>query len=115
MYIYEFPELRPGIRAGNMDWLRTATLFKTKLDALKSVERVVVDDPCNIYGSLLQRVQDVCGIPVVNRRDASEPFSPGNLILYNLQREEGYKQFHADFGLCLGEYGKVIIESTLPH
>ncbi len=107
MYIYDFPELRHGIRVGNTDWLRTAKLLKTKLSNLDGIDRVVVDDPCNIYVNLLQKVQAICEIPIVNRRDVSEPFLAKSLILYNVQREDGIKQFQLDFGYCVGEYGKL--------
>lgn len=108
-YIYQFPELKPGVRAGNMDWFRMPKLLGRKIAALGDVERVVVNGPMNVYENGQKKLTLETGLPVMSRIEVGDVLPAGTLSLYFTNWPTGGDAFKRDFGLIVGEYGKIIM------
>jgi len=104
MYIYDFPELKPGLRVGNIGWLREPTLFTKKLKGL-GVRRIVLQPPLELYPQALQ-----LGLPVVER--SGLPLETGDLILYETVHVAGVAALTADFNVDLGPLGIILSRSS---
>lgn len=106
MYIYQFPEIRPGLRVGNMDWFRTPKLFSRKLAALGEIRQIVINGPINVYTDGIDRLQEIVGIPILAREEAK--LSERTLLLYYVDRPESLEAFTRDFGMKIVDYGKIV-------
>jgi hypothetical protein len=107
-YIYNFPELRPSVWAGNMDWFRAQQTFQTKLSELQGVQRIVVNGPFYVYKELQDKFQTRCGLPIVPREEVGPCLPSNTLALYFVEYPTSLEQFTQDFGLQIGEYGKIL-------
>lgn len=106
MYIYQFPEIRPGLRVGNMDWFRTPKLFRRKLDALGGIDQIIINGPINRYTENIGHFQEILGIPILGREEAK--LSDRTLLLYYVDFPDSLEMFTQDFGMKIVEYGKIV-------
>lgn len=107
-YIYNFPELRPSVWAGNMDWFRNQKIFQKRVSELQGVERIVINGPFYVYKELQETFQTKCGLPIVSREEIGAALPSKTLALYFVEYPESLEQFTQDFGLQVGEYGKIL-------
>uniref|UniRef100_A0A6C0DR80 Uncharacterized protein n=1 Tax=viral metagenome TaxID=1070528 RepID=A0A6C0DR80_9ZZZZ len=98
MHIYELPELKPGLRAGNIGWLREPTLFTKKLKGL-GIQRIVIQPPLELYQDAVQRL----GLSVIGR--TGQRLETGDLVLYETDHAAGLAALAADFDVSLGPLG----------
>ena len=101
MHIYEFPELRPGLRVSNIGWLREPTLFAKKLKGL-GVRRIVIQPPLELYQQSLIRLE----LPVIGRTGLT--LETGDLVLYETDHFAGLSALAADFDVSLGPLGIIL-------
>jgi hypothetical protein len=105
MHIYEFPELKPGLRAGNIGWLREPTLFTKKLKGL-GVRRIVMQPPLELYQQALDRLN----LPVIGRSGLD--LETGDLVLYETDHTAGLAALAADFEVSLGPLGIILTKGS---
>ena len=110
MRIYEFPELKPGIRAGNIGWLRQPGLLIRKLKGL-GVRRIVIQPFLELYQQSLDRLD----FPVVGRSAAGLVLETGDVVLYETGHVAGLAALHADFGCSLESLGIIKVSSDALH
>jgi hypothetical protein len=107
-YIYNFPELKPGIWAGNTEWFRTPTLFLKKLSAFPGLEQIVINGPLILYEELQASYKTNYGVPIVSREMIGPTLPPNTLSLYFVNYKSSVRQFEKDFEKTLGDYGEVL-------
>lgn len=106
--ICNFPELKPNLWAGNIDWFKTPKMFKTKLDRLQNVQQIVVNGSMLTYGEMPQKIREKCNLPVLERDEVGDVLPPYTLSLYFMDREDSLSQFTQDFGYKVEKYGKIL-------
>lgn len=84
-------------------------LFGRKIAKLDGVERFVVNGPINVYERGQKQLSLISGLPVVYREEVGEVLPTGTLSLYFAHLPHGIESFKRDFGLDIGEYGKIIM------
>jgi hypothetical protein len=107
-YIYNFPEIKPKLWVGNMDWFRNQQLFQKKLSELHGVERIIINGPFFLYEELQEKFQTRSTLPILSREEVGPILPLNTLSLYFVENQNSMKQFTIDFHKRIGEYGEIL-------
>jgi len=105
MYIYDFPELRPGIYVCNIGWLRDIKTMLKKMPPITSISQVLVEPLLDSWTAGLDKLHACTGLPIVQLGPAGPVV--GSLVMYDTYSPESVAAFEKEFDCKLGDYGVI--------
>jgi hypothetical protein len=105
MYIYDFPELRPGIYVCNIGWLRDIKTMLKKMPPITSISQVLVEPLLDSWAAGLDKLHACTGLPIGQMGPAG-PVG-GSLVMYDTYSPESVAAFEKEFDCKLGDYGAI--------
>ena len=107
MYIYDFPELRPGIYVCNIGWLRDIKTMLKKMAPITSIKQVLVEPSLDAWSAGCDHLHKCTGLPITQMNDTGPVV--GALVMYDTRCPRSVAAFEKEFDCKLGEYGKITL------
>ena len=107
MYIYDFPELRPGIYVCNIGWLRDIKTMVKKMAPITSIKQVLVEPSLDAWSAGCDHLHKCTGLPITQMNDTGPVV--GALVMYDTRCPRSVAAFEKEFDCKLGEYGKITL------
>jgi hypothetical protein len=107
MYIYDFPEMRPGIYVCNIGWLRDIKTMLKKMAPITSITQILVEPWLGSWSAGCDHLHKCAGLPITQMDDAGPVV--GALVMYDTRCPRSVAAFEKEFECKLGEYGIITL------
>ena len=106
MYIYDFPEIRPGIYVCNTDWLIEGRTILQRITTMKGVQQILIQPWMGSWETCLNYLKTKTELPIYQLDESN--LTTGSLVIYDPSSKNSVVAFEKEFGCSLSRDGSII-------
>lgn len=110
MFIYDFPQMRPGVWICNSTCLYEGKLIIKMINNI-GIGKVLIHPTIADYKASFFRLKKRKGLEVI-QMTPDMIITPKSLLVYNINNVKSVEDFEKDFNCILSKYGEIIIKEA---